>query len=371
MTASTAVIRQLTKIDEAQIRDLARGAAILGTGGGGDPYVGRLLAEAAVREHGPVDVVPLVDVPDDAVVVSAAMMGAPTVMVEKLPTGAQFAQAVRALTDRLGILPTHIACIEAGGVNSTTPIVAAAELGLPLIDGDGMGRAFPEVQMVLPTLYGHAAAPMSVADEKGNSLVLDTIDNRWAERLARTATVEMGCSVSTAQYVLSGRQLKESFVPGTLSLCVELGQTLVQARAANADPVAAVAELLAGRILLEGKVTDIERRTHTGFARGVAHIAGTGTDEARCAVLRFQNEHLMVEVDGKIETTSPDLIIVLDAETGEPITTEGLRYGARVRVVTAPADPRWHSEAAHRLAGPAYFGYDTCPVLFDGTPVPA
>ena len=29
----------------------------------------------------------------------------------------------------------------------------------------------------------------------------------------------------------------------------------------------------------------------------------------------------------------PDLICVLDAETAEPITTEGLRYGQRVRVL--------------------------------------
>jgi DUF917 family protein len=362
-------IRPLTRIDGPEIQDLARGAAILGTGGGGDPYVGRLLAEAAVRERGPVGIVQVADVPDDAVVVSAAMMGAPTVMVEKLPTGTQFAQAVRNLTDRLGIVPTHIACIEAGGVNSTTPIVAAAELGLPLIDADGMGRAFPEVQMVLPTLYGHAAAPMAVADEKGNSLVLDTIDNRWAERLARTATVEMGCSVSTAQYVLTGAQLKQSYVPGTLSLCVELGRTLLRARAGNADPVAAVAEVLSGRILFEGKVTDVERRTQTGFARGTARVSGVGADQDRTAMLRFQNEHLLVEVEGRIETTAPDLIIVLEADTGEPITTEGLRYGARVRIVTAPADPRWHSAAAHDLAGPAYFGYDTDPVLFDGVVV--
>ena len=360
----------ITKIGP-EISALARGAAILGTGGGGDPHIGRLLAEATVREHGPVPVVQVADVPDDAVVVGAAMMGAPTVMVEKVPSATQFAQAVRVLTGRLGITPTHIACIEAGGVNSTTPIVAAAELGLPLIDGDAMGRAFPEVQMVLPTLYGHAAAPMSVTDEKGNSIVLDALDNHWAERLARAATIEMGCSSSTAQFVMSGAQLKESYVPGTLSLCVRLGDAVQAARAANEDPVAAVAGLLGGRILLVGKVTDVERRTQTGFARGTARVSGTGQDTGREAVLRFQNEHLLVEVDGRVETTAPDLIIVLEAETGEPVTTEAMRYGARVRIVTAPADPRWHSAEAHRLAGPAYFGYDTSPVLFDGVAVAA
>lgn len=346
---------------------LARGAAILGTGGGGDPYIGRLLAEAAIREHGPVPVVQLEDVPDDAVVISVAVMGAPTILVEKPPSAAQFARAVSALAGDLHVTPTHIACAEAGGVNSTSPFVAAAELGLPVIDADGMGRAFPEIQMVLPTLYGIAAAPVALADEKGNSVVVHAIDNLWAERVARAVTIEMGCSAVTAQYVMSGAQFKESCVPGTLSACVRIGKTVERARAANDDPVAAVASVLGGRILAEGKVTDIERRTVTGFARGTAQITGTGPDAGREMVVRFQNEHLVIEMDGRIETTAPDLIIMLDHETGEPITTESLRYGARTRVVTAPADPRWHSPEGHALAGPAYFGYDTPPVRFDGT----
>jgi DUF917 family protein len=50
---------------------------------------------------------------------------------------------------------------------------------------------------------------------------------------------------------------------------------------------------------------------------------------------------------------------VLDAETGEPITTEALRFGQRVSVLGAPCDERWHSEAGLALVGPRYFGYDT------------
>lgn len=349
---------------------LARGAAILGTGGGGDPYIGRLLAEAAVRTHGPVETVQVEDLPDDAVVLSVAMIGAPTVMVEKLPSAGQFAEAIRSLSAFLGVTPTHLACIEVGGVNSTTPIVAAAELGLPLVDGDGMGRAFPEVQMVLPTLSGVSATPMALADEKGNTVVFDTVDNRWAERLARTATVEMGCSAITAQYAMSGAQVKESFVRGSLSLSVRLGETLVRARSENADPVTAVTEVLGGTVVFQGKVADIERKTVTGFARGTARIAGSGSDTGLEAVLRFQNEHLLVEVAGQVRTTAPDLIITLDAETGEPITTEALRFGARIRIVTAPADERWHSPDGLRLAGPRYFGYDTPAVRHDGTTSP-
>lgn len=49
--------------------------------------------------------------------------------------------------------------IEAGGVNSMLPIAAAARLGLPLVDCDGMGRAFPELQMVTFTIGGLKRRP--------------------------------------------------------------------------------------------------------------------------------------------------------------------------------------------------------------------
>jgi DUF917 family protein len=351
------------------LADLARGAAVLGTGGGGDPHVGRLLAEAALREHGPVTLVDLDEVPDDAVVLPVAMMGAPTVMVEKIPSADQVGTAVQALARYLGRTPTHVACIEAGGVNSTIPFVAAAQLGLPLVDGDGMGRAFPELQMVLPTLAGVAATPMAIVDEKGNRGVLDTIDNHWAERLARTATIDMGCASIISLYAMSGGQLRDAWVPGTLSLCDRIGRTIRAARAAHEDPVAAVADVLGARVLHTGKIVDVARRTATGFARGEGTVEGIRADAGHRLVLHFQNEHLLAERDGAIQATTPDLIMVLESDTGEPITTEGLRFGQRVTVLAAPCDPRWHTAGGLDLVGPRYFGYDTDPVRAVPEPV--
>ena len=57
---------------------------------------------------------------------------------------------------------------------------------------------------------------------------------------------------------------------------------------------------------------------------------------------------------------------MLDSDTGEPVTTETLRFGHRVCVLTAPADERWHSPGGIALTGPRYFGYDTDPVRWNG-----
>jgi uncharacterized protein len=352
---------RLTTIGADDLEALARGAAVLGTGGGGDPYIGRLLAAQALREHGPVRLVDPADLPDGAVVFPVAMMGAPTVMVEKTPSTERIGAAVAALAEFLGVTPTHIACIEAGGVNSTFPLVAAAQLGLPVVDGDGMGRAFPELQMVLPTLSGIPCTPMSIADEKGNIGVLTTVDNHAAEALARSLTITMGCAAIISNYVMSGAQARDSLVPGTLSLCTRIGRRLDRVRAEHGDAVAAVADELGGRVLHAGKVSDVARRTLTGFARGTAIISGAAGD----LTLEFQNEHLMAVRHGIVEVTTPDLIVVLDTDTGEPVTTEALRFGHRVTVVAAPTDERWHSPGGIALVGPRYFGYDTDPVRFD------
>lgn len=342
--------------------DIADGAAILGTGGGGDPYIGRLMAQVALREYGPVELVSLREVPDDAQVVTVAMMGAPTVMVEKLPSAEQVGLAPSALTNYLGRPLTHIACAEAGGVNSLIPVVAAAQLSLPLIDADGMGRAFPEIQMVMPTLYGITTTPLALIDDKGNRCVMDTVDNAWAERLARTSTIEMGCSAMLGSYAMNGIQARESLVPDTLGLCAELGALVRAARMSHTDPVAAVITRMAGRHLFTGKVVDVERRTVTGFARGVARLIGIGEDSGAELVVRFQNESLVAERDGVVVASVPDLICTVDHESGVAVTTEGLRFGQRLTVFSAPADPRWHSEAGLALAGPRYFGYDVDPV---------
>jgi DUF917 family protein len=268
-------------------------------------------------------------------------------------------RAFQALGDYMGREITHTTSIEAGGLNSTTPFVVAAQLGLPLVDADGMGRAFPEIQMIVATMHGVSATPMTLADEKGNTAVIDTIDNSWTERLARTLTVDFGATSMIALYPMSGEQLKAgAFVPGTIGLAEELGRLVRETRAAHGDPIGAVVERLGARRLFGGKVVDVARRTEAGWAKAEARIEGTGADAGSALVLQTQNEHLVAIRDGDIVCSVPDLIIVMDAESGAPITTEELRYGFRVVVVGAPCVPAWRTEEGLKLVGPRYFGYD-------------
>ena len=114
----------IRKIEVDDLEDIAIGGAVLGTGGGGDPYVGKLMAQQAIRKYGPVTLIDVEGLDDDALVVPVCMMGAPTVMTEKLPQGDELINAFNALERVMGRKIDAILCGEAGGVNSTTPFAS-------------------------------------------------------------------------------------------------------------------------------------------------------------------------------------------------------------------------------------------------------
>jgi uncharacterized protein len=345
-------------IQADDLDDIAIGAAVLGTGGGGDPYIGMLMAKQAISMHGPVRLIDVDELADAALVVPAAMMGAPTVLVEKVPAGGELTDAFTKLEAYLGRRIDAVLCGEAGGMNSTTPFVVAAETGLPLVDGDGMGRAFPELQMVSFTLHGVRATPMVMADDKGNSVVLNTIDNRWTERLARAATIEMGGSALIAFYAMDGATAKRAVLRGTVSQALAIGRALRAASEEQRDGVQAVVDHLGAFRLFAGKIVDVERRTIGGFARGEAVLEGIDGDSGERCRVAFQNEFLVASTEDRVLASTPDLITILDADDGSPITTEALRYGFRVQVLGIPCDPQWRTPEGLELVGPAYFGYD-------------
>lgn len=345
-------------IGKKEIEDIAVGAALLGTGGGGDPYIGKLMAIQAVEEFGPIQLLSVDEIDDDALVVPSGMMGAPTVMVEKAPSGDEAIKTFKLMEDTLGKKIEATLPFEAGGINSMLPLALAARLRLPVVDVDGMGRAFPELQMTTFYLDGVSATPTVIGDEKGNTVLLNTIDNVWTERIARSATIQMGGSVMIAFYPMTGRDLKDSGIHNILQLEEEIGRSIRIAKEGGYNPIDKVLELTKGFELFKGKVTDVNRKTETGFARGTADLEGMYEYQGQKLQLRFQNEHLLAITEERVLCVTPDLIAVVDEETGLPITTEGLRYGARCVVLGIPCDPKWRTEKGILTCGPAYFGYD-------------
>ena len=344
---------------EDVLESIAIGAGILGTGGGGNPYIGQLRARQAIRQWGPVTVLAPEEVPDDARVVCVGSIGAPTVGIEKV-RDLQSYHALRAIEDFTGEKATALISNEIGGSNSVEPLIPAAMAGLPVVDADGMGRAFPEFQMKTFFVYGVPWCPMAIADEKGNSVVIrETISPVWAERLARSLTVQMGCVACYAVAPMSAEQVRRTAVPNTLSLARKLGDAVKDARETGRDPLDAILDTCPGRVLFSGKVTYLERRTTAGFARGTLAIEGLDAFAGDTMVIEFQNENLIARLNGETVCTVPDLICAVATDVGEPVTTELMRYGLRVTILRFPAPALWATPEGLAVAGPGAFGYDT------------
>jgi DUF917 family protein len=350
-------------LTQQMLADIAAGAAIMGTGGGGDPLIGRLLVQQALDDGLTVEIVTPDELDDDAFVIATAMMGAPSVVVEKLANGTEAVASLRKLEEHLGKSADATVPMECGGLNSMIPLLVAARAGIPVVDADGMGRAFPELQMETFGVYGISGSPLVISDEKGHSVLVDTgADNVRMEKFARAVTIEMGGASFIAEYPMSGADLKRTGIPHTLSLAGEIGRAIREARAAHADPFAALVAAVESSIygfatsLLEGKVVDVERSIVGGFTQGRVVLAPF--DGGELLTIDFRNENVVARRAGRVVAIVPDLITVLDLESCTAITTEALRFGQRVRVVGISTPAIMRSPQALRVWGPHAFGVE-------------
>lgn len=348
----------LREVTDADLDAIEIGAAILGTGGGGNPYIGKLRCREEIKKGRRIPVIPLAELPDNALIVSLGGIGAPVVGVEKIEEGEECLRALRALEKELGVKVDALISAEIGGANSMEPMLTAAQAGLPVVDGDGMGRAFPEMQMCTWSIYGHREAPGAMADEKGNIVVIqNTPDDVWLERIARSVVVAMGAAAGLATQPMRGDFVKRAAVPNTITQALNLGRAVLHAHQTNADPVQTVINQERGKLLITAKITDLQRHLKGGFAVGHMALEGFGDFLGNTGRIDLQNEFLVFWRDHKVEVCTPDLIVVLDSDTGLPITTEMLRYGQRVAVLGLPAHPLMRSPEALKVVGPAAFGY--------------
>ena len=341
-------------IEAGDIEALARGCAVLGTGGGGEVTTGALIARQAIAEHGPVRLVTLEELPEDEILMPVGGIGAPSVSIEKIGSGDEVEFLREAVEDILGKRVGALMASEIGGGNGLYPIAAAARSGLPLVDGDAIGRAFPEVHMVSMNVAGLLPDLIVVADERKNIVMLRPIDGRWAELLARAVTEVFGGSAAMADYVMPVSLAKGTIIEGTVSQALRIGRAVISA----SNPVAALIEAVDAVKLIEGKVVDVQRHTAGGFVRGSVVVEGYGPDAGRLVRVEIQNENLVALEDGAVLASVPDLITLVDNQTADAVATETVRYGQRVAIIAFPCAPIWRTPRGIEIAGPRAFGYD-------------
>jgi DUF917 family protein len=350
---------RLRPVSLDEIESIAIGAWILGTGGGGSPYLALLNLRQLYRGGASASLMDPADLADDDPVAVVSNMGAPLVGQERLTDPRTVARAVRMMEEVTGRQFRAVMSLEIGGGNALQPFMAAALLGLPVVDADCMGRAFPEAQMTSFAIHDLCMYPLTLVDVRDNAVVVARAASwKWMERLSRTACVAVGSIASTCKAPRTGREVKDCAILYSTSKALRIGEAVRAARRAHRDPIAAIVEGEGGLRLFAGKVQDVDRRTTEGFLRGTATL--DGLDEFRGGRMRlaFQNEFAVAWLDGAPRVTTPDLICVLDTVSGEAIGTETLRYGQRATVIALPAPPVLLTPKGLEHVGPRAFGYD-------------
>lgn len=356
-------------IDERAIEEITLGASILATGGGGDPEIGLLWTLDTIKKGKEIVMIKPEDIPDDVMGASVGCLGAPIVLTEKPPSQNILVKAFKQLSRYLGEKLELVIPFECGGVNSTVAYAIAGELGIPVVDVDGMNRAFPELHQTSWVANGSHASPAVSVDDRGNITIIDTEeDNLRAETIARSAAMAYGGISWKASYPLTGKEIKEKSILYSQTIAWDIGRAVMDARNNHEDPIEKIIQELKrtqnvdSYRVFNGKIVDINRdfggEATRGFSSGKIKLEGIGDYKDQIAEIDFQNEWLRLKVNGKTLCLPPDLITILDNETGEPIRTDIMKYGYRGSILLIPAQDRMRTKRGLEIFGPPYFGYE-------------
>jgi len=367
--------RRLIKTEE-DVRDLIRGLTLMGTGGGGRPDMGMDYLLPHIQEGKTIELSPPEVIPDDAWTCSVFGMGsiAPQKTLslsERKALGygdwvipRPMVEAVRELEKYTGYRIEAIVPFELGAGNSTAPTDVAIRLGVKIIDGDYAGRAIPELAQTTPAVQGYTFEPGTICDPWGNVLIMKrAVSLQVAERIGKMISIatklpDIKAPCAHAGFLLKGRDMKRLIVPDGVSRSLEIGRQIRKALEAGEDPAKAASEAMGGWVLFRGRVSRKEWESRDGYMYGTTIIQGSEAHSGHTLKVWFKNENHITYLDEKPFVTSPDLIAIIDATSGEPYTNTVVEEGMNVAVLGARADVKYRRPEGLALLGPRYFGFD-------------
>lgn len=358
-------MKGVISLSPTAVADIAIGAGLLGSGGGGSPTLGLQLALNALKRGEAINKISLDDLPDDAFVVVFGVMGSPVVVDERPPAFDEGVAAIRAFEKKSGKKVDAIALLEGGGMNCTYPLFVAAALGIPIVDADCMGRAFPGINMVTPNIYGEFNEYYAALSNGRETILIEGASNfATLEENARKATIELGGIVSIAYMPMTGAQAKKWTIKGTLSTVENMGRAIRESEGQafsqklNAlNKVLALTDYKKAIPLFEGTIVKVicNSREVVGFNVGGFVIENPQTLER--IEIGFQNENLIALTQGssKIIAQVPDLITIVDPNNVQAISCGEYRFGQQVVVLTLKAPSLMMTEKALAVVGPSAY----------------
>lgn len=319
MHSARSDISDCTVLTQADVEAMRHGCAVLGSGGGGDVSAAQTLLMQTLSTTN-VEVSSAKKLGPNAWVALVGAVGSPTVMLEHLPGNHEFVTAVRTWEQHTGVTLSAVCALEIGGVNGLLAVNAAASLRLPIMDADGMGRAFPRLDMA--AIEGSVPAiPVVLADSVGATVVVDGVSGSGVSDIVRRVLPAFGSWAAICLYGGTVQQMGR-LVPGSISRALQLGRAMLSEGTLPSD-----------REAFTGTVVDLIRSTD---GHGILTLHGHD-DPAQTVRIDFQEEFLLVATDGRVIGQVPDIICLVDLRTRQTVLTEDLHLGQRLSLVVLGA----------------------------------
>ncbi len=378
------ILSKTTSLTLEQIRRRSIGFSFLGAGGGGSTRLSENMVKTQLLQGKKIKEIALDTLPDDANVFCFALMGSPDVFEENPPSMDDMIRSMCQLEDRIDCGFDAVIPLEGGGTNGLIAYVLAAELDIPVVCADTMGRAFPCLNMVTPVIYEKPIRQITSLASASGHQIIEAVDASALEAKTREATKSLGGAAMLSIMPMSGSIAKECCIPDTPKIAEAIGETVEHAHQQCQAPLISINEKLElleseyrpVKQIAEGRIIDIRKTEEGGFNIGGIVIEGP---EGLFEII-YQNENIVVrkknkQGPAKVIEHVPHLIVIVDAETYEPFGTQLYDHlsGQSIRVLTMQAPKLLLDEKAMEIVGPESPTYkikEICSIL-DGERTPA
>ena len=309
-------------INQEDMQLIVNGASFLASGGGGgvasaNDVIANIMSFA--QEVAVVEANEVADSDQLLVVCGVGAPDAPNLNFKNSP-----GYALQGLQSMTGDQFSYVLPIEVGAMNSMIPLLACAQYGIPMLDGDGAGRSVPQMSMCTYALQGFPVNQTLVVSEEDQQFPLHPANATELEAQVRqVVSTKLADAGTVGTWPVTGTQIKgaDAFVPGSLSLAKNIGNAM-----ASSTPLASVQALIDVYysdnliIMSEGTVTAATNKVEDGFDVGTITVSD---NQGMSVNLYFVNESLLATIDVNGQPASfilgPDMICSM-AVSGAPMT---------------------------------------------------
>jgi DUF917 family protein len=307
-----------------------------------------------LERNGPVPLRRVEAVAPETPCVSVCGIGSGSAVADLPPSGDEFESAIRQIERLTGVRFGAVYPLAAATLSALVPVVAASQLGVPLLDADGMGRAFALIHHTAMELAGVPVTPLVAQGPTGESVLIEVLDSPRADRLLRANVDALGGWAALAAYPTTAGVLRRAALPGTVSRIVNVGRLLLERMDADLL-ISRLGAIIGSTRVGRGRIVEAEHLSRPSDVTIPAHPSSLVVNETgglgRQLRIELRSEIVAVFADGALVAAAPDLLCLLDVQRGELATLDSLEPGELVDVLVTPADAVWYSPEGMRMVG--------------------